>query len=123
MKFKVFGLSALLIACLVPPAHASAGYLPVRMGEILPVEACLPGNVHSPISLLVFTENNRSITVAKIKFKKLFKDSYCTDPHSTYDGSYQLKYSWKVSAFGSLSFYDSKARKSYLGWPDGIQDK
>ncbi len=119
----IFCISSILVLVLLEqPARASAGYYPVRRGEILQVEVCLPKSAHSPIYLESYGASRKRVILAKISFKNLKKDSYCADPKMQYDGPYHLKYNWKVNGFGSLNFVDSKTKKAYFGWPDGVEE-
>jgi hypothetical protein len=124
MPKLAIGISTLaVIALSLSPqlATASAGYYPVSKGEILPVEVCLPKSAHSPIYLEGYGASRKWVILAKISFKNLKKDSYCSDPNMQSAGPYHLKYNWKVNGFGSLNFVDPKTKKAYFGWPDGVE--
>jgi hypothetical protein len=90
----------------------------VTKGELLEVEVCLPKSVKSPITFLASRDSKKWKSIQVIRFKKLVKGQ-CEA------GLLKLKYKWKVNLEGEwiLHFYDSKTKKTYYPWPDGIVGK
>ena len=52
-----------------------------------------------------------------------FKPVRAYDPNWCDKGWFEYKYRWKVNVSGEwgLLFYDPIAKKTYYGWPDGIE--
>ena len=63
--------------------------------------------------------------VAKINANHLKKDSYCADDvkYGFGSGYFHLVYLWRVNLIGSggLQVFSPKTKKTYYGWPDGIE--
>jgi len=99
-------------------AHASAGYYPVEIGEVLKAEVCLPNKIKPPISLQLNDGDHKPITVKALNaFPKLI--TACGNQKRL------VVINWKVDRSGTyaLSFYHPKSKVSYAGWPDGVEIK
>lgn len=96
-------------------SFSSAGYYPVKKGEKLEVEVCVPRSIKSPINFVVSKDLKNWKTIKVINFKNLTRGQ-CES------GSFELKYLWKVNVEGEwiLHFFDPKSKKTYYPWPDGI---
>ena len=113
--WKIFCISFFL-ALIPTTAFASAGYYPIKKGEILNAEVCLPNEVRPPISLQLNSGEGKPVTVFKIKsFVKKVKP--CGKEKTL------VAIRWKVDREGiyALSFYDPRSKKIFFGWPDGVE--
>jgi hypothetical protein len=122
MIFKVVkvGSKLILIAIsmgLIPhTAAASAGYYPVKKGELLETEVCVPKNTKPPLSLQLTSGSSKAVSVSTINAIPKLTGSCPKD-------EIQVFMNWTVDRTGlyGISFYASKSKSSYVGWPDGIE--
>lgn len=95
---------------------ASAGYYPIEKGEDLRAEVCIPKSTKPPLILQIYSGNGKPLTVARINSFSL-SSGMC--------GKNEIKVfvNWKVDRTGAfgLSFYSPKTKKSFYGWPDGVE--
>ena len=97
-------------------ALASAGFYPIEKGEILRAEVCIPKNTKLPLSLQINGGNGKPVSVATVKSIPK-SSSGCKRNES------KVFVNWKVDRLGiySLSFYSTKSKSTFYGWPDGIE--
>jgi len=115
IKTKIFTFSFLL-AAIPNPVIASAGFYPIEKGEVLNTEVCVPKNTKSPLSLQINSGNGKPVSVATVN--SIPKSSgNCKKNES------KVFINWKVDRLGiySLSFYSTKSKSTFYGWPDGIE--
>jgi len=115
IKTKIF-ICSFLLAAIPNPVIASAGFYPIEKGEVLNTEVCVPKNTKSPLSLQINSGNGKPVSVATIN--SIPKSSgNCKKNES------KVFFNWKVDRLGiySLSFYSTKSKSTFYGWPDGIE--
>jgi hypothetical protein len=115
IKTKIF-ICSFLLAAIPNPVIASAGFYPIEKGEVLNTEVCVPKNTKSPLSLQINSGNGKPVSVATIN--SIPKSSgNCKKNES------KVFINWKVDRLGiySLSFYSTKSKSTFYGWPDGIE--
>ena len=113
LKILLFSLFTAVFTC---KAFASAGFYPIEKGEVLNTEVCVPKNTKSPLSLQINSGNGKPVSVATIN--SIPKSSgNCKKNES------KVFINWKVDRLGiySLSFYSTKSKSTFYGWPDGIE--
>jgi hypothetical protein len=122
MKFRVFKITSKLMPVVIAmgltpnAAEASAGYYPIKKGEVLESEVCVPKNTRPPLSLQLSSGGGKPMSVVTINaIPKLAGN--CPK------NEVQVFISWTVDRTGlyGLSFYASKSKSTYVGWPDGIE--
>jgi hypothetical protein len=122
MRFKLnyFSLRLVLVViCIgyIPQAgEASAGYYPIKKGELLETEVCVPKNTKPPLSLQLSSGSSKAVSVSTISAIPKLTGSCPKD-------EVQVFINWTVDRTGlyGISFYASKTKSSYVGWPDGIE--
>jgi hypothetical protein len=115
IKTKIF-ICSFLLAAIPNPVIASAGFYPIEKGEVLNTEVCVPKNTKSPLSLQINSGNGKPVSVATVN--SIPKSSgNCKKNES------KVFINWKVDRLGiySLSFYSTKSKSTFYGWPDGIE--
>ena len=117
IKTSIFLLSLALSITGSSPANASAGWYSTIPGDVIEVAVCLPRQ-HSSIIYLRGSGFGDEFKIFKTMKMRLTKDhEYCGK------FSREYIYPWTVNVAGGwgLSFFDPKYKKSYYGWPDGIE--
>ena len=111
-------LASLFIAVFTDTAFASAGFYPIEKGEVLNAEVCVPKNTKPPISLQLHSGNGKPVSVATI-------NSIPKSSGKCSKNQRQVFINWKVDRTGiyGLSFYSTKSKSAFTGWPDGIEVK
>ncbi len=118
----LIGLLAFLISILlnlsVQNTYAGAGYYPVKIGEVLNIQTCIPVDAQLPVLIQVEKSNRKWVTIKEI------------NTHGRSKGSCESKeffanFRWKVNLLGghALRAYDIKSKDWYFIWPDGIDSK
>jgi len=117
IKTKVL-ICSFLFASIPNSAMASAGFYPIQKGEVLTAEVCLPTNIKPPISLQLNSGNGKPASVATI-------NSIPKTSRKCGKNRRHVSINWKVDRTGiyGLSFYSSKGKITFTGWPDGIEVK
>lgn len=117
IKTKIF-ICFFLLLSLPNSAYASAGFYPIEKGEVLSAEACVPKNTKPPISLQLNSGNGKPVSVATVNL--ISKSSGKCGKNER-----QVFIKWKVDRTGiyGLSFYSTKSKATFVGWPDGIEVK
>jgi hypothetical protein len=95
---------------------AFAGYYPIKKGEVLETEVCVPKNTKPPLSLQLSSGSGKAVSVSTINVIPKLTGSCPKD-------DVQVFINWTVDRTGlyGLSFYASRTKSSYVGWPDGIE--
>ena len=117
MSLKIL-LFSLLLALLPVSAFASAGYYPTEKGEVLNAEVCVPKNTKPPLTLQINSGNGKPVSVATVN--SIPKSSGGCNKNES-----KVFINWKVDRTGiyGLSFYSTKSKSAFTGWPDGIEVK
>jgi hypothetical protein len=115
LRILIFSLLFVLTPNIV---FASAGFYPIEKGEVLNAEVCVPKNTKPPISLQLYSGNGKPVSVATI-------NSIPKSSGKCSKNQRQVFINWKVDRTGiyGLSFYSTKSKSAFTGWPDGIEVK
>jgi hypothetical protein len=97
-------------------AIASAGYYPLKIGEILMAEVCVPNKTKLPIYLELNDYKNSVFRVVKI-------NSFSGSRGNCRINENRITVRWNANRLGEymLSFYSTKSKKRFYGWPDGVE--
>lgn len=120
MRRRIFlgtlvGLSLLVSSFEI--ANSSAGYYPVKVGEILEVTSCIPKKLQPPLVLQIEgpnTSNKRKSVMTLTKLPNM--RGACAG------NEIEAVFNWQIQESGefTLYIYASKTKQTFLPWPDGV---
>lgn len=109
----------ILILCVLfsDSANASAGYYPLKLGEVVEISSCIPKNLKPPIDLQVQGPKTSGKKVVVETVKK-----FVTRPGNCAKGEVELFFDWQSNREGSytLYLYSPLSKKTFYPWPDGV---
>jgi hypothetical protein len=114
----------------IPASYASAGWYPTSPGDVIKVRYCLPFSAKSTAYLQVANPpSGFKKNVAKIDLRNLKKTPSCIramkDSVIAGSGPFEIEYEWRVNVRGdfALQLYIPTKKRTFFGWPDGIEAK
>jgi hypothetical protein len=117
--YSVLILSAVIFNSATNLAVASAGYLPMNLGETLNATTCVPvKGVKPPLILQIqgVNTNDKKVEVARVTKWPKVSGGFCEK------FEYQVAINWKVNRTGAyfLSISAPNSKLDLYAWPEGI---